>query len=91
MNSIIDLGCVVLKLIVVDAMFLVGAIETLINAVHVNFPQVVNSLVNVAVEAVLAGNSGGEEPEEDILCLQLENCYRDLKLDIYCREIPCIL
>lgn len=86
-NSVVDLSCVVLQLIVVDAMILESAIKTLINAVHVNFPQVVNALVNVAVEAVLAGNGGGEEPEEDVLCLQLEYGYRDLKLVIiHCRD-----
>jgi hypothetical protein len=67
-------------------MILVGAIETLVNTIHVNSPQVVNAFMNLTIKAVLAGNGWCEQPEEDILCLELENRYRDLKLDIHCRD-----
>jgi hypothetical protein len=79
-NSIIDLSSVVLQLIVVHSMLLVCAIEALIDAVHMNSPEVVNSLVNLAVIGVLAGDGRSNEPEEHILCLKLKDGYTKFKV-----------
>ena len=57
-NSIIDLSSVVLQLIVVHSMLLVGTIEALVDAVHMDSPEVVNALMNLAVIGVLAGDGG---------------------------------
>lgn len=72
-NSIIYLSRVVLQLIVVHPMLLVSAIEALIDTVHMNSPEVVNALVNLAVIRVLAGDGRSNEPEEHILCLKLKD------------------
>ena len=80
MNSIIDLSSVVLQLIVVHSMLLVRAIEALINTVHMDSPEVVNALVNLAVIGVLAGDGGSDEPEEHILCLKLKDGYTKFKV-----------
>ena len=79
-NSIIDLSRVVLQLIVVHSMLLVSAIEALIDTVHVDSPEVVNALVNLAVIGVLACDGGGNEPEEHILCLKLKDGYTKFKV-----------
>lgn len=85
-NSIVDLSRVVLQLIVVHSMLLVGTIEALVDAIHMNSPKVVNALVNLAVIGVLAGYCRSNEPEEHILCLKLEDGYKNLKLVPYQRR-----
>jgi hypothetical protein len=61
-------------------MFLVGAIEALVDTVHMDSPKIVNALVNLAVIGVLAGNGRSNEPEEDILSLKLKDGYTEFKV-----------
>jgi hypothetical protein len=48
---------------------------TLVDAVLMDAPQVVDALVDVAIVVVLAGAGRGNEPEEHVLYLQLEDSY----------------
>jgi len=79
-HSIIDLSRVVLQLIVVHSVLLVSAIEALVDAVHMDSPEVVNALVNLAVIGVLAGDCGSNQPEEHILSLKLKDGYTEFKV-----------
>jgi hypothetical protein len=46
----------------------------------VNSPQVVDALVDLAIKTVLACNSWGNQPEKDILGLELKNGYTKFKV-----------
>jgi hypothetical protein len=74
-HTVVNLRVIVLHLIVVDAMLLVGAVKTLIYTVHVDSPQVVYTLVDLAVVAISAGNCGSNQPEEHVLGLKFEDGY----------------
>lgn len=80
MHSIIDLSRVVLQLIVIYSVLLVSAIEALVDAVHMDSPEVVNALVNLTVIRVLAGDCGSNQPEEHILSLKLKDGYTEFKV-----------
>jgi len=80
MHSIIDLSREVLQLIVIYSVLLVSAIEALVDAVHMDSPEVVNALVNLAVIRVLAGDCGSNQPEEHILSLKLKDGYTEFKV-----------
>jgi len=79
-HSIVDLSRVVLQLIVIYSVLLVSAIEALVDAVHMDSPEVVNALVNLAVIRVLAGDCGSNQPEEHILSLKLKDGYTEFKV-----------
>ena len=76
-----DLHSVADALVCIDAFVIVGvggpvcAAETLVDAVLMDLPQAVDALVDVAVEVGLARHGWGNEPEKDILDLQLEHRY----------------
>lgn len=80
MHSIIDLSRVVLQLIVIYSVLLVSAIEALVDAVHMDSPEVVNALVNLTVIRVLGGDCGSNQPEEHILSLKLKDGYTEFKV-----------
>jgi hypothetical protein len=79
-HTVVNLRVIVLHLIVVDAMLLVGAVKTLIYTVHVDSPQVVNTLVDLAVVAISAGDCGSNQPEEHVLGLQFEDGYTQFEV-----------
>jgi len=79
-HSIVDLSRVVLQLIVIYSVLLVSAIEALVDAVHMDSPEVVNALVNLTVIRVLAGDCGSNQPEEHILSLKLKDGYTEFKV-----------
>ena len=67
---------IVLHLVAIHSLRVVGAVETLIHAVCMNAPQIINALMDVAIVVVLRSNGGGDQPENNILCFELEDRYK---------------
>ena len=75
LHTVVDLCVIILHLVVVDARLVVCAIETLVHAVHMDAPQVIDALVDLLVVSKFACKGWGQEPEQHVLQLQLEYSY----------------
>ena len=71
--SAVDLLVIVLHVVVVDFSWSVSATESLVHSVAVNFPQSIDSLVNVVLKVILAQRTWGNQPEQHVVGLQLEH------------------
>lgn len=75
MNTVVDLLTDILTLIIIHAMLLECAVQSLVNSVHVHSPHVINSCGDVGFGVMFAGYSWCKQPEEYVLGLQFKHGY----------------